>query len=122
MFWWLIGFIGVVLFYFVFRYWLMIGGFLFVIYIMFIWLIMIDRLFCRFVGRILILVNLVYIIFVLGLVWVVVYNFVLGGEFIRERIYILLGIIMVLIGKYSYVRFFNIYVYNVYVVFRYFFF
>ena len=112
VFWWLIGSTGAALLYFAPRYWSMIGGLLLAIYTMSIWPTMIDRLFCRPVGRTLTLANLVYIILVLGSVWVVAYNFVPGGEFTRERTHILLGITMVLIGKYSYARFFNIHVSN----------
>lgn len=112
MLWWLIGSTGAALLYFAPQYWSMIGGLLLAIYTMSIWPTMIDRLFCRPVGRTLTLANLVYIILVLGSVWVVAYNFVPGGEFTRERTHILLGITMVLIGKYSYARFFNIHVSN----------
>ena len=112
MFWWLIGSTGAALLYFAPQYWSMIGGLLLAIYTMSIWPTMIDRLFCRPVGRTLTLANLVYIILVLGSVWVVAYNFVPGGEFTRERTHVLLGITMVLIGKYGYARFFNIHVSN----------
>ncbi len=102
LFWWLVGSAGAALLYFAPRYWSMIGGLMLGVYTMSIWPAMIDRLFCRPVARTLTLANLVYIVLVLGSVWVVAFNFVPGGEYTRERTHVLLGITMVLIGRYMY--------------------
>ena len=99
LFWWLIGCAGAALLYFAPRYWSLVGGLMLGVYTMSIWPAMIDRLFCRPVARTLTLANLVYIVLFLGSVWVVAYNFVPGGEYTRERTHVLLGIIMVFIGK-----------------------
>ncbi|XP_078371026.1 PGAP2-interacting protein-like [Oculina patagonica] len=98
LFWWLVGSAGAALLYFAPRYWSLIGGLMLGVYTMSIWPAMIDRLFCRPVARTLTLANLVYIVLVLGSVWVVAFNFVPGGEYTRERTHVLLGITMVLIG------------------------
>jgi len=98
LFWWLIGSAGAALLYFAPRHWAVIGGLILGVYTMSIWPAMIDRLFCRPVARTLTLANLVYIILVLGSVWVVAFNFVPGGEYTRERTHVLLAITMIFIG------------------------
>lgn len=100
IFWWLTGSAGTALLYFAPRHWAVIGGLILGIYTMSIWPAMIDRLFCRPVARTLTIANLVYIVLVLGSVWVVAFNFVPGGEYTRERTHVLLAITMVFIGRY----------------------
>ena len=100
IFWWLIGSAGAALLYFAPRHWAVIGGLILGIYTMSIWPAMIDRLFSRPVARTLTIANLVYIVLVLGSVWVVAFNFVPGGEYTRERTHMLLAITMVFIGRY----------------------
>ena len=104
LFWWLIGSGGAALLYFAPRYLSFIGGLMLGVYTMSIWPAMIDRLFCRPVASTLTLANLIYIILTLGSVWVVAFNFVPGGVYTRERTHVLLGITMVLIGKYNTVK------------------
>ena len=97
--WWVIGSAGAALLYFAPRHWAVIGGLILGVYTMSIWPAMIDRLFCRPVAGTLTLANTVYIVLVLGSVWVVAFNFVPGGEYTRERTHVLLAITMIFIGR-----------------------
>lgn len=71
-----------------------LGGFVLVVYIMFIWLEMVDRVSRCFLVRLLLVVIVIYLVEIFFFVWTVVYNFVLGGVYIREYIDYLMVVVM----------------------------
>ena len=97
-FWWLIGSAGAAFLYFAPRYWSLAGGLVLGVYVMSIWPAMIDRLFCRPVACTMTLANLIYVVLTLGSVWLVAFNFVPEGDYMKERAHVLLIITMAFIG------------------------
>lgn len=71
-----------------------LGGFVLVVYIMFIWSEMVDRVSRCFLVRLLLVVIVIYLVEIFFFVWTVVYNFVLGGVYIREYIDYLMVVVM----------------------------
>lgn len=71
-----------------------LGGFVLVVYIMFIWLEMVDRVSRCFLVRLLLVVIVIYLVEIFFFVWTVVYNFVSGGVYIREYIDYLMVVVM----------------------------
>lgn len=71
-----------------------LGGFVLVVYIMFIWSEMVDRVSRCFLVRLLLVVIVIYLVEIFFFVWTVVYNFVSGGVYIREYIDYLMVVVM----------------------------
>lgn len=71
-----------------------LGGFVLVVYIMFIWSEMVDRVSRCFLVRLLLVVIVIYLVEIFFFVWMVVYNFVSGGVYIREYIDYLMVVVM----------------------------
>lgn len=71
-----------------------LGGFVLVVYIMFVWSEMVDRVSRCFLVRLLLVVIVIYLVEIFFFVWTVVYNFVSGGVYIREYIDYLMVVVM----------------------------